>query len=152
MPRREELPCTGASVGELLAYSRFRANNPISNSHKPAKTCVRNPVEHLRGHSTQTTQSCWSYDNLSQLIVWLDNLRSNLEFENRNLLHHSSRLSHSEEGEFVIMVTEKSTKSMVMNCSKEHPPESQLNQSKWKLYCTLTFQDETSVKLLLKAG
>lgn len=107
MPRKEALFCIRAIEGECLHISDAEQTTTFLTATSHAKARVRNPVEHLWGHSTQTTQSCWSYDNLCQLIVRLDNLRSNLEFENRNQLHHSSRLCHNEEGEFVIMVTDK---------------------------------------------
>lgn len=104
---QEALICIRASVGECMHISDSEQNPPFLTAISHSKTCVRNPVDHLWGHSTQTIQSCWSYDNLCQLIFWLDNLRSNIEFENRKLLHHRSRLFHNEESKFVIMVTEK---------------------------------------------
>lgn len=146
MPRREALPCIRASVGECLHISDSEQTTPFLTATRHAKTCVRKPVEHLWGHSTQATQSCWSYDNLCQLIVWVDNLRTNLELENRNLLHHNSRPCIKKRVNLLLWSLRKTTKSMVMNCSKEQPAASWLNQSKWKLHYTLTFQGEASVK------
>lgn len=40
----------------------------------------------------------WSYDNLCQLIMLLDNLRSDLEIENMELMYRMARLCHNEEG------------------------------------------------------
>lgn len=60
--------------------------NPFLTATGHAKARVRNPVEHFLGDSTQTTHSRWSYDNLCQLIIWFDNLRSGLEIENRKLM------------------------------------------------------------------